>query len=717
MPKTWTTIEQKDWLHTKIPGFIDARARGRSTAYAKGVHRSFSEIWPEIDTLFKERTSTRPINLNAADVGELQAYKKKRSVQIHTWLQRNSTQRGRLANRAVKALLRNSAPRRKRAYQLGEIYNKLYPENVAAVYQERKTEDLTKGQRLNLIKKISEELLEGETEEVKALVEQEQDKRRDQLEVLAKGNGATTAELDDLTLQQYINQLPDLLTSVVGEIGKLCPEWGFLVVASGPMPKANNATHLFDLYSGPKSVEGYTFVEAHEDFDTDVRIPFGNFVEAGIVDAVKREAAKEALNTLDLKINNGDSDSEDEAPRYSPSISRRASSPASTNEQDVDEGGGEVEEIENHSARKVRRPIVADSDSDSEGDEQPPRPPPQVLPESNDPDSNADLDKFTKHPLEVWPLEQPDSDGEPEVDRCDSDDKQRKKGPRSQKNSSRDHQPESNDEVVTLQQTKAAKLAKREESTKKRLETRRINKERKDAETKALQEAEAAKMATLEAEVAMKAKLEARKARLEAEAARKAKAVEVAKKAKEAEVNTNLEEVEVAKNDKGKKAAGVYKSKASKSNDNIAAEQEPIKRVTKTSTAKKASAAKSKKGTNKGPVASKGEDTPVDDGKPHAQGDAAPVTKRRPPPAIVPPQVATPTQTTEESVPPGGEDASQAKPKAKRGRKRTLENDAIVIDAAVEAAPTKRLRRDTKAPPRADAEVSFAKKARSGRRA
>ncbi len=98
---------------------------------------------------------------------------------------------------------------------------------------------------------------------------------------------------------RYINQLPILLTSVVGEIGKLCPEWGFLVVASGPMQKANNATHVFEyvilqigpeavhsqlhsIYSGPKTVEGYTFVETQEDFDTTLRIPFGNFVEAGV---------------------------------------------------------------------------------------------------------------------------------------------------------------------------------------------------------------------------------------------------------------------------------------------------------------------------------------------------------------------------------------------------------------------------------------------------
>ncbi|TFK58843.1 hypothetical protein BDN72DRAFT_906367 [Pluteus cervinus] len=208
MPRSWTTVEQKAWLETKIAGFADARTRGRSTAYAKAVHHAFAEVWPELDELFAHRTSQRPINLSPGDVEELRIYQRKRGVQILSWLQRNSTQRGRLANRAVRVLLRNHGPRRRRTYQLGEVYNKLYPEKVNAVYQERKVDGLSRGQRLNLIKKISEELLEDETDEVKEEVEREQDKRRDELDTKSESiDNGEAGGLDELTLQQLVDQL------------------------------------------------------------------------------------------------------------------------------------------------------------------------------------------------------------------------------------------------------------------------------------------------------------------------------------------------------------------------------------------------------------------------------------------------------------------------------------------------------------------------------
>ncbi|TFK60095.1 hypothetical protein BDN72DRAFT_905269 [Pluteus cervinus] len=747
MPRTWTTVEQKGWLGTKVAGFIDARARGRSTAYAKSIHHSFSEIWPELDALFVHRTGDRPINLNAAELDELKAYKKKRGLQIFQWLQRNSTQRGRLANRAVKVLMRNHGPRRRRTYQLGEIYNKLYPERVSAVYQERKVEGLSRGQRLNLIKKISDELLEGETDEVKEEVLTEQVKRRDELDVMVNGlNSTDEVDLDEMTLQQYIDQLPELLTSVVGEINRFCPDWGFLVLASGPMPKANNATHVFDIYSGPKTVEGYTFAEAHEGFDTELRIPFGNFVEAGIVENEKRAKAKEALDSLKHTIKTDESDvSRPSSPVVygDESDSSRSSSPVhSGNEDDVeeddarrlrpaiftdseDEGGNETQD---HTTRKLRRATRTLADSEDDEDDVVKSPHLSDREDEEEPpsgDNSSTSKPFVKHPLEIWPIEGPDSAGEEEVE---VEPHKPKYVAPSQKKSVAKRGP-AQDEAEPLQGHAEVLAAKREESTRKRLETRKINREKKEAAEKVAKEAEVAKRAE-EEEVAKKAKaVEVAKKTKEVEAAKKTKKVEAAKKTKEVEAAKKAKEVEAAKKAKEadatstKKKPVVNKSKnAASSAANTLAQTESS--PTKTGATDKEDGGKAKK-PSKSTASTTKKATKQDSKYPVNAGDddwsgttgmALPTAGRRPAPAILPPPppVAASKSATSEVL-DAAEDAPLPPPKTKgkkaTGRKRPLEEDEAPAKSAEEPAEepavAKRPRREIKAPKRADSAVPF----------
>ncbi|TFK72668.1 hypothetical protein BDN72DRAFT_855359 [Pluteus cervinus] len=677
MPKTWTTAPQAAWLETKLPGFVDARTRGRSTAYAKGVHHSFSELWPELDDLFETKAGQPPINLNALGPSELAVYKKKRGAQINSWLQRHSTQRGRLANRAVKQLLRNHAPRRRRAYQTSEVYNKMYPEKVNAVYQERKVEGLSRGKRLNLIKKISDELFANETDEVKELVEKEKEKRRSELEATLNpinGDGGEV-DLDDLTIQQYIDQLPELLTSVLSEIGKYCPDWGFLLLASGPMPKANNDTHVFDIYTGPKTIEGYSFAEAHEDFDVGLRIPFGNFVEAGIVDKVKREEAKKALDDLHHTIEEGPGEDFEEVP---PVVS-------------------ETEDEEDDTPALV--PV--DSEDEENAGESPVtsrRRPSQTLPDSDESeDELSSLDEAPpKHPLEEWPIEGSDSDGEPEVDVVE---KKNTKVSRSQREPSATHGSESH-EVEPPQVRSKSSAEKRAEATRKRLDTRKKNKAKKDAEIKAAKEVE----------------VEKKTKELEA-----AKGVEAAKKAKQLVVTKSTKEVDTQDAEKAHEQDAVvtFKSKNASS-----------KTVTKgkaRKTPKPAAAAMNDTQPNEGadvdvvkndsnPPAVVDKDKSGDESP--AQGDATLATKRRPPPAIIPPtRVAASKPTAQAPTSPDPEAAPTPKPKGKKskGGKRQLEDENVAEEPAAAVTPAKRPRRQIVAPKPADAEVSYAKKARSRR--
>ncbi|TFK59706.1 hypothetical protein BDN72DRAFT_864939 [Pluteus cervinus] len=273
MPATWTSAEQKEFLQTKVQGFIEARGIGRGTRYAKSVHAEFSQRWSERDHLFPAEDGKPPRALTKAEEKSLD------TLQILTWLQRNAAPRSRLATKAARRLLNRHRPKRKRIYQAGEIYTKLYSEKVNAVYQERKVEGLSNGARLNLIRKIAEELLDGETDEVKAKIAQKQLEQRDQLSATADAQSDDDVELDDVSRDKLILELPELLGSVLGEAHKLCPSWGFLVLAAGPRQKAGNRTNVFDIYVGPKTLTTkYGFPEAYAKFDINFRQPFGQFL-------------------------------------------------------------------------------------------------------------------------------------------------------------------------------------------------------------------------------------------------------------------------------------------------------------------------------------------------------------------------------------------------------------------------------------------------------
>ncbi|TFK63619.1 hypothetical protein BDN72DRAFT_861986 [Pluteus cervinus] len=775
MPKHWTTVEQKAWLTTKLPGFVEARGRSRSTAYAKGVHRAFSEQWPEVDEM-------TPVQVpNKAWDDALLALKKKRSG-ILTWLQRNSTQRGRLANTAVKLLLRNKGIKRRRAYQPGEIYNKLYPDNVNAVYQERKVEGLTKGQRLNLIKKISDELYEAETEEVKEEVAEEQVKSREALRVVLDDDEVEAA-LDEVTRQEYVDELPELMNSVLGEIRKFCPDWGFLVLASGPMPKLNNATHVFDVYAGPKTDLGDTFPDAHEDFDGRVRVPFGKFVREETLNTAKHDAARKALDALRYKVT-PESDDEKDAIIIRPgrqttpptrpthksrrSIPRPTKSPSDTMDEDDEEyedldeevspesedesgasglgeggGDGSDDEVE-HSGEgsdddeaKARDGGGSDdegggdpkrdgeppNDEDGEEDEaQHPRCPPLVL-NPSDANSNSAVDqrplKLRKHPLSVYPLEEPSSGseessfeeefnqkapstrGKPSTNAgLDSDQKPRRDPPEVLKADKLVSQKAvgTYQKIATSKGSASDKLptknslvsaAKRTEVSNKRIETRKVN-DAKKAEAAAKKEAEEKEEAMKKAEAAKRLevgrKLEAAKA---AKAAKKADAVKKAAATKAAKKAAKNVEGEMAGSGENVEEKGAMKKGKVARKD---AATDTLMKASKltavsTGTAKARSKTARAAGNDVGAdELTETSNTPVilDDIRTHNAKNGAPTLRQT-------------RATASRAKSTTGANTSPPKPKGakSKGHKRSLEGDEIST-APTEEPATKRPRRGAK---------------------
>ncbi|TFK59935.1 hypothetical protein BDN72DRAFT_905402 [Pluteus cervinus] len=544
MPATWTTNEQKAWLFTKVPGFVEARGRSRSTAYAKGVHKAFSDIWPEVDppptpthspTEDGKPGSVAPLFPEDDEV--LRALRLKRG-KILAWLQRNSTQRGRMANRAVKHLMNVHGVKRRRTYQPGEVYNKLYPTRVAAVYEDRKVEGMTRGQRLNLIKKISDELLEEETEDVQEEVANEQVKRREELNKTFDDSDVEAA-MDELTRQEYIDGLPELLNCVLKDVGKYCPDWGFLILAAGPMPKANHSTHVFDLYNGPKTIEGYTFPDAHENFDARVRVPFGKFVREEHDKTSKRDRARKELDALEHRISVEPEDSDSATPTQV--VPRRRNIHRQVPEfTDSDEGQDSVDDEEEYEEVRSRKESESSGEDGGGGeggdneagsddeDNETDRGVKVLQPTTRGKSSKSSKAKLSKHPLEVSQRDGGSTDDEEEAGEGGV------KTGKEADNAAPIGCP-SVDEVPPKPRDPAA--AKRDAATQKRLATREKNKA-EAAELKA--QAKAAEVARLE-EVKMMDVAKTIQTAREAEAVKKAAAA--AKKAAK-KVNTNAVVVE-----------------------------------------------------------------------------------------------------------------------------------------------------------------------------
>ncbi|TFK59262.1 hypothetical protein BDN72DRAFT_865299 [Pluteus cervinus] len=685
MPKRCFDKDQLAMLQTKVGGFLDAQSRGRGKAYARAVHSEFSKRWPEREELFPGRRKIKP-----EEEAKIQLLREKKEGQILSWLHRSSAPRGRLTGRAIQHLVRKHRNKRKRAYQPGEVYNQLYPAKVNAVYEEQKTPDLSRGQRLNLIRKIANELLEGESEEVKEEVKEAREKKRNELhaEQDVDSDLEAAAENADSTLQEYIEDLPIIWSSLMDEVGKLCPDWGFQLVAAGPMPKADNKFHVFDIYTGPKSIEGYTLSETLEGFSSLFCAPLCH-----------KDAREQLLAKLKYTIapNSEDSDADDQ------STNSRRSIPTPPHDEDSDG-------VVSPPRRKTRQspPLFTDSEIDeappplrrappllamstSDDDEDEVTPPPKVTP------SRATASKKSKkHTLETFPLacgEDSDSEGANEFDKLNHQHKgarpsgepdQEDVEPKSPSPKKRKRQVtfanESDEEPPS--NSSALHATKRAATTAKRLETRRKNAAEKEAATKAQEEEEARLKREEEARLKKIAADEARANRAEIE---KLKTVDIKKGATK------------SKKDEKEKLSKSASPQLTESNDVPDGENEAVVPSSVKSTADDV-ARKTNTKSSKTPPATRSRGS-----KAKSKSDNAPSSAP-----------GGSQSTTNGDAPPRRRDASpapspslsKAKEKNAATRKRArVEATTKDTETAVAELPAKRARR---APAARDAEVSFA---------
>ncbi|TFK59302.1 hypothetical protein BDN72DRAFT_905978 [Pluteus cervinus] len=401
---------------TKLPGFNEARSRGRSKAYARAVHSEFSKLWPEREELYPTEPGAPKCVLKPRQERKVQKLIEARFGQIYSWLQRNSNKRGRTTGRAVKVLMRGHRKRR-RAPQASEAYLRLYPNKVNAHYEDRKGDaKMTNGARLNLLRKIATELMATESEEVLTKVAKKQQEMRDARD--AETNAQVDNDLQKSALQEYVEEMPALLKLILHDIRRSCPRWGFLVVAAGPMPETDTI-NIFDVYDGPENLQGYGFSDVDVNF-VNVCQAMGQFMQDCHEEYLLQKEATAALDSgikmpgtpLRSDVSDDEEDEDIPQPSHSPiSQGKITAKPVSTTPgqkaNDISSASPSPRPIPRPVPRRVGRLPAVDSDDDDDDE------PIVAVPK-----------KTARHPLEVMALGSDMSSGEEDEEEAQWEDEE-----------------------------------------------------------------------------------------------------------------------------------------------------------------------------------------------------------------------------------------------------------------------------------------------------
>ncbi|KAG5634207.1 hypothetical protein H0H81_002887 [Sphagnurus paluster] len=167
--KKWTSDDQREWLETKLMGFLEARSKGKVANFLRAVCEDWFTLWPERDLIVS-------CGDNNEDTQCLANAIKARKEQIHQWLLRNVRKETRSSALDFKKLMhivdKGRSTVRKRKYQPVEVYQKYFGDKVSDTLKEAfdKGEVSTRGERMGLRRKVCTKAFEDEEEDIRALV-------------------------------------------------------------------------------------------------------------------------------------------------------------------------------------------------------------------------------------------------------------------------------------------------------------------------------------------------------------------------------------------------------------------------------------------------------------------------------------------------------------------------------------------------------------------
>ncbi|KAG1853637.1 hypothetical protein F4604DRAFT_1933026 [Suillus subluteus] len=166
----WTSKEQKEWLHTYLPGYLRCSTKASYAKFWPPIYKQWEQRWPICQELWPDLPEDETLNAAQSDMKGKAV--KKCQKQLQMWMSwhsgRSASRKGREAQSSTKAtcLLRDLLrPQGARALSEAEMYSQLYYKTsihpaVEAVISERGS--TTRGERLMIVRDMTHQCWEQE---------------------------------------------------------------------------------------------------------------------------------------------------------------------------------------------------------------------------------------------------------------------------------------------------------------------------------------------------------------------------------------------------------------------------------------------------------------------------------------------------------------------------------------------------------------------------
>ncbi|KAG2029073.1 hypothetical protein BDR03DRAFT_1018943 [Suillus americanus] len=286
-PATWASKEQTLWLREQLPTYVEFAKEGQYTQFWPILNGGWFGKYPEHAVLFPDIPEDL---LSPEQVSAVEEAKTARKVQLQTWYRWRTN--GSKKNRSLKktsTVFDNALQPKRRAKTEAEIYSEMYYDErikPLVVAEAEAGNVATSGKRVALGRKFSKELLEDESEDVKAEIRAKYEQR---LKALKKGAKRSTHFLDDNDINDGDEEMDaEVIARGIDDLPVICHRFAQLVkqktrfvvsfMFAGPDPR--NDWDMTTLSCHPSETpKGKSFHELYETADRAFLEAFQQYAE------------------------------------------------------------------------------------------------------------------------------------------------------------------------------------------------------------------------------------------------------------------------------------------------------------------------------------------------------------------------------------------------------------------------------------------------------
>ncbi|KAH9918024.1 uncharacterized protein B0H18DRAFT_1123294 [Fomitopsis serialis] len=297
-PTRWSTEAETSFLLSKVDTF-------RTHQLSQSLQRFWPTVYREWFAAFPEKPRVLPDvegELSQEQNERLQLAIQSRQKQIYNWFNNLSSQQNRKAKSTSTRVSANLFKKKSsRGLKEIEVYSrKYYDDRVKPLVDEelKGRTNVSRGERLNIIKAKTEEKFKVETESIKAEIKADMLALRTMAATSEKDGEEGDEDADENTInavvcQSVIEDLPAILRQLFREIHRKTG-WYFLVLAAGEVPGSDGQIESLAFHQEGDDIE-YNIGRMSNFVSQFVR-PFLEYVKEEIADARSRQQSKQSTS-------------------------------------------------------------------------------------------------------------------------------------------------------------------------------------------------------------------------------------------------------------------------------------------------------------------------------------------------------------------------------------------------------------------------------------